>query len=132
MTKFKLITRTSYPWTVRFDLGGQSYEQPLLFCYMDQSRIDELLLEVKRQEALLLAGEVDGFNMTSRAVADQILAGWPDGSLTGDDDEVLPVTAENRNRLLEVQGLAAAIVRAWVESLDSTSSGNSKRSRGIG
>jgi len=129
---FKLSTATSYPWPVAGELAGTRYSFTAQFAFLDQERIDYLLVASAKRAALLKRGEDDPdlAGVTARAIAAEVLAGW--SGVTDDDGEPIDFTAAAADKFLRIQGVAAAIVEAWGESLEGGKRGNSKAPRGIG
>jgi hypothetical protein len=129
---FKLSTATSYPWPVVGELAGTRYSFTAQFAFLDQERIDYLLVASAKRAALLKRGEDDASleGVTARAIAAEVLVGW--SGVTDDDGEPIDFTAAAADKFLRIQGVAAAIVEAWGESLEGGKRGNSKAPRGIG
>lgn len=129
---FKLSAATSYPWPVSGELAGHRYSFTAEFAFLDQERIDYLLVASAKREALLKRGEDDpaleGIN--HRNIAAEFLVGW--SGVTDDDGEPIEFTAAAMDRFLRIQGVAGAICKAWTESLEGGRKGNSKAPRGIG
>ena len=130
---FKLSTATSYPWKVSGQIAGTRYSFTGYFAFLNQERIDQLTIQSARRGALLKRGEdapeLEG--VTALAIASEVLVGWGD-DVIGDDDQPVPFTAQTADRFLQKQGVAAAVVDAWAESLAGAPRGNSKPPRGIG
>jgi hypothetical protein len=129
---FKLSTAPSYPWPVAGELAGTRYSFTAEFAFLDQERIDYLLVASAKRAALLKRGEDDASleGVTARAIAAEVLVGW--SGVTDDDGEPIDFTASAADKFLRIQGVAAAITKAWDESLQGAKRGNSKAPRGIG
>ena len=129
---FKISNATDYPWPVSGELAGERWTMRARFRFLNQERIDELLLSMARRVRLLEAGEDDPAlaNVTAINVATEVLSGWED--VTDDDGEPVPFTAATAASWLRIQGVAAAVCEAWQESLQGARRGNSKAPRGIG
>ena len=129
---FKLSTASSYPWRVSGRLAGESYSFTAEFAFLDQERIDYLLVASAKRAALLKRGEDDPdlAGVTARAIAAEVLVGW--SGVTDDDGEPIDFTSAAADKFLRIQGVAAAITEAWGESLEGARQGNSKAPRGIG
>lgn len=129
---FKISTATDYVWPVSGELAGERWTMRARFRFLNQERIDELLLSMARRVRLLEAGEDDPAlaNVTAINVATEVLSGWED--VTDDDGEPVPFTASAAAAWLRIQGVAAAVSEAWQESLQGARRGNSKAPRGIG
>ena len=129
---FKLSGATSYEWKVAGKLASESYSFTAEFAFLDQERIDYLLVASAKRAALLQRGEdapeLEGVN--HRTIAAEVLVGW-DG-VTDDDGEPVGFTAASADKFLRIQGVAKAVCDAWAESLEGAKRGNSKASRGIG
>lgn len=129
---FKLSAATSYPWPVAGELAGTRYSFTAEFAFLDQERIDYLLVASAKRAALLKRGEDDPdlAGVTARAIAAEVLVGW--SGVTDDDNDPIDFTAAAADKFLRIQGVAAAITEAWGESLEGARRGNSKAPRGIG
>jgi len=129
---FKLSGATSYEWKVAGKLANESYSFIAEFAFLDQERIDYLLVASARRAALLQRGEDDpeleGVN--HRTIAAEVLVGW--SGVTDDDGEPVDFTAASADKFLRIQGVAKAVCDAWAESLEGAKRGNSKAPRGIG
>ena len=129
---FKLSGATSYECKVAGKLAGESYSFTAEFAFLDQERIDYLLVASAKRAALLQRGEDDpdleGIN--HRTIAAEVLVGW--SGVTDDDGEPVDFTAASADKFLRIQGVARAVCDAWAESLEGAKRGNSKASRGIG
>jgi len=129
---FKLSEATSYEWKVAGKLASESYSFIAHFKFLDQERIDYLLVASAKRSALLKRGEDDpeleGVN--HRTIAAEVLAGWT--FVADDDGEAIDFTATSADKILRIQGVAKAVCDAWAESLEGAKQGNSKASRGIG
>jgi hypothetical protein len=129
---FKISEASSYRWPVAGEVAGVRFSFKADFAFLPQERIDYLTVASARRQALLERGEDDADlqGVTARAIAAEVLVGWND--VTDDNDEPVPFTAAAADRLLQIQGVAAAVVQAWGESLQGAKLGNSKAPRGIG
>jgi hypothetical protein len=129
---FKLSGATSYEWKVAGKLANESYSFTAEFAFLDQERIDYLLVASAKRAALLQRGEDDpeleGIN--HRTIAAEVLVGW--SGVTDDDGEPVDFTAASADKFLRIQGVAKAVCDAWAESLEGAKRGNSKAPRGIG
>jgi hypothetical protein len=130
--RFKLSSATSYQWKVAGRLANKSYSFTAEFAFLDQERIDYLLVASAKRAALLKRGEDDpdleGVN--HRTIAAEVLVGW--SGVIDDDGEPVDFTAESADKFLRIQGVAKATCDAWCESLEGAKRGNSKAPRGIG
>jgi hypothetical protein len=129
---FKISSATSYPWPVAGELAGTRYSFTADFAFLDQERIDYLLVASAKREALLRRGEDDPAleDVNHRSIAAEVLVGW--SGVTDGEGEPIDFTAASMAKFLRIQGVAAAIVKAWGESLEGGRKGNSKAPRGIG
>ena len=129
---FKLSGATSYEWKVAGKLANESYSFTAEFAFLDQERIDYLLVASAKRAALLQRGEDDpeleGVN--HRTIAAEVLVGW--SGVTDDNGDPVDFTAASADRFLRIQGVAKAVCDAWAESLEGAKRGNSKAPRGIG
>jgi hypothetical protein len=130
---FKLSSATSYPWPVAGQVAGEPFAFTAHFAFLQQDRIDQLTMQTNRRKALLEQGEDDPDlqHVTSVNIAREVLAGWGE-DVTDDDDHPRPFTIADRDRLLQVQGMAAIVVEAWNQSLVGGRVGNSAPPRGTG
>ena len=129
---FKLFTATSYPWPVAGRVADTRFTFTAQFAFLDQERIDYLLVASAKRAALLKRGEDDPEleGITSRAIAAEVLVGW--SGVTDDNDEPVEFSAAAADKFLRIQGVARAVADAWGESLEGAKVGNSKAPRGIG
>jgi len=129
---FKLSTATSYPWPVAGRVADTRFTFTAQFAFLDQERIDYLLVASAKRAALLRRGEDDPEleGITSRAIAAEVLVGW--SGVTDDNDESVEFSAAAADKFLRIQGVARAVADAWGESLEGAKAGNSKAPRGIG
>jgi hypothetical protein len=129
---FKLSTATSYPWPVAGKVADTRFTFTAQFAFLDQERIDYLLVASAKRAALLKRGEDDPEleGITSRAIAAEVLVGW--SGVTDDNDEPVEFSAAASDKFLRIQGVARAVADAWGESLEGSKVGNSKAPRGIG
>jgi len=129
---FKLSSATSYEWKVAGKLANESYSFTAEFAFLDQERIDHLLVASAKRAALLKRGEDDpeleGVN--HRTIAAEVLVGW--SGVTDDEGEPIDFTAASLDKFLRIQGVAKAVCDAWADSLEGAKRGNSKAPRGIG
>ena len=128
----KISTASSYPWPVAGELAGTRYSFTAQFAFLDQERIDYLLVASAKRAALLKRGEDDPEleGVSHRTVAAEVLVGW--SGVTDDDGEPIGFTAATADKFVRIQGVAKAICDAWAESLEGAKRGNSKAPRGIG
>jgi len=129
---FKLSTATSYPWPVSGRVADTRFTFTAQFAFLDQERIDYLLVASAKRAALLKRGEDDPEleGITSRAIAAEVLVGW--SGVTDGNDEPVEFSAAAADKFLRIQGVARAVADAWGESLEGAKVGNSKAPRGIG
>jgi hypothetical protein len=129
---FKISTATSYPWPVAGKVADTRFTFTAQFAFLDQERIDYLLVASAKRAALLKRGEDDPEleGITSRAIAAEVLVGW--SGVTDDNDELVEFSAAAADKFLRIQGVARAVADAWGESLEGAKVGNSKAPRGIG
>jgi len=129
---FKISEASSYRWPVAGEVAGVRFSFKADFAFLPQERIDYLTVASARRQALLERGQDDADlqSVTARAIAAEVLVGWSE--VTDDNDEPVVFTAAAADRLLQIQGVAAAVVEAWGESLQGAKRGNLKAPRGIG
>ena len=104
------------------------------FARLGQERVEYIIQNYERRIADIKSGielTVELEVLTPKAIASEILIGW-DG-ITSEDQEV-PYTEATKNRLLEVETVAASIILAWSRSLQGNAAKKptSKKPRGIG
>jgi hypothetical protein len=130
---FKLSTATSYPWPVAGRVADTRFTFTAQFAFLDQERIDYLLVASAKRAALLKRGEDDPEleGITSRTIAAEVLVGWSQ-DVTDDNGEPVEFSAAAADKFLRIQGVARAVADAWGESLEGAKVGNSKAPRGIG
>lgn len=128
---FKISSATFYTWPIALTVANDQHTFTAHFAFLPQPRIDKLLLASNRRVALLKRGEDDPEleGVTAVAIATEVLVGW---SGVEDEDGPIEFTAATAERLIRIQGVAAAIVDAWGESLEGARRGNSKAPRGFG
>lgn len=105
---FKLSQSQDYSWPVTVSLpadGGKFSKETFdaRFLRIPQTRIDELRAQAESAEKI-----------SDHAIAREVLVGW--SGITDDGDEV-PFSPANLERVLNLPGVAAAIVMAFLESL---------------
>jgi hypothetical protein len=129
---FKISEASSYRWPVAGEVAGVRFSFKADFAFLPQERIDYLTVASARRQALLERGQDDADlqGVTARAIAAEVLVGWSE--VTDDNDQPVVFTAAAADRLLQIQGVAAAVVEAWGESLQGAKRGNLKAPRGIG
>jgi hypothetical protein len=102
----KLIQPDTFTWPVKVNLpkDGGGYEVGTFdaeFKRLPRSRVEEIGKQV-------LSGDLSGIDAVR-----EILVGW--GGVTGDGDEV-PFSESNRERLLEIPGVAVSIFNVFSEA----------------
>ena len=129
---FKISEASSYPWPVSGELAGHPWKMTAHFSFLPQDRIDELVIKTARRTALLERGEDDPKlqDVTALNTAAEVLVGWDD--VTDDEGEPIEFSPQVAQKWLRIQGVASAVVAAWIESLQGAKRGNSKAPRGIG
>lgn len=104
---FKLNPAPSYLWPVTVELPAETggiYEKHTfdgMFKRLPQERLDAIF------------GKTSDDNDTT--VISEVLVGWE--GVVGDDGQPVPFSPSNLRQLLQVQGVRAAIVAAWLQSL---------------
>jgi len=104
---FKLGKSQDYKWPVEVKLptdgGGWTKETfDAQLRRLPQSRLDELRSKGEASE------------VSDSEICREIVVGW--SGVTDGEDQV-PFSPENLSRLLDIPGVAHAIVMAWIESL---------------
>jgi hypothetical protein len=101
----KAITEYSWPVVVHLPADGGKVEKSTFdatFKRVSATRINEI------REA------IEAGKITDVGLATEVLNGW---SGVSDGDDALPYSEENKAALLDIPTVAAAIVRAFFESL---------------
>jgi hypothetical protein len=117
------------------DNGLQESESFIAYiARLPQDRIDEISEKSIRRYTQIKHGEKldeDVAEYTYFYVAGEILVGWEEITVNGED---IPFTASTKEEFLKSEGVATAIVNAWIESknADTAKKPTSKKSRGIG
>ncbi len=105
---FIISQSDSYSWPVSVDVptdGGKQSKQTFdgTFKRLPQSRV----LDIRTQAGADQVNDVD--------IAREVLIGW--AGITDAQGDDVPFSEGMRDRLLDVTGVASAIVRAWMESI---------------
>jgi hypothetical protein len=137
---FKLDKKPYYKWPVEFEVpvDGGAWEKQSFdghFARLGQERVEYLTEAYTRRVEELKAGiELDKelAVLTPKAIAREILIGWD--SIFDDDGNEIPCTPAIKERVLEVETVAAAVINAWSASLQGSAAKKqtSRKSRGIG
>jgi hypothetical protein len=137
---FKLDQKPYYKWPVEFEVpvDGGAWEKQSFdghFARLGQERVEYLTEAYTRRVEELKAGiELDKelAVLTPKAIAREILIGWD--SIFDDDGNEIPCTPAIKERVLEVETVAAAVINAWSASLQGSAAKKqtSRKSRGIG
>ena len=137
---FILDRKPYYIWPVSFEVpadGGKHERQSFdgHFARLGQERVSELTEAVQRRVRAVQRGEPldpDLQALSDQAIADEILIGW--SGILDDDGNEVAFTAATKARVLEVESVAAAIILAWVESLQGSAAKKqtSRKRPGIG
>ena len=137
---FVLDRKPYYVWPVSFEVpadGGKFERQSFdgHFARLGQERVNELTEAVQRRVRAVQRGEPldpELEDLTDVAIADEILIGW--AGILDDDGNEVPFTEASKARVLQVESVAAAVITAWVESLQGSKAKKPtlKRSPGIG
>lgn len=111
---FKITQTPTYFWPVKVKLptdGGQFEEQTFdaKFKRLPQSEVDTMRADV-----------LDG-KASDIPLARKLLVGWK-GVMSGEDD--VPFSETARDQVLDIPGVATAVVVAFVESLSGARRGN--------
>ena len=133
---FHLYQPDYIEWPVSVDLPSKAgakkaYTFTAHFRVLDQEDCDELneqhnaliVATVKRYEAIRsyrssteLEPIVEPLPCSYQDLASEVLCGWGD-EVVGEDGEPIEFNDASKARLYRVQGAAAAIFKAWMESL---------------
>jgi hypothetical protein len=117
------------------DGGAQESESfTVYFARIGQERVNEIIEKLLRRNTQIKNGERlddDLLELTDVFVANEVLVGWEE--ITNEGEEV-PYTSSTKERFLNEEGVASAIVSAWAESkqADTAKKQTSRKSRGIG
>ncbi len=137
---FKLDNKPYYKWPVGFEVpaDGGAWEKQSFdghFARLGQKRVEYLTEAYTRRSRELQAGiELDEelAALTPKFIAGEILIGW--NSIFDNDGNEIPCTPATKERVLEVETVAAAVIQAWADSLQGSAAKKqtSKKPRGIG
>ena len=137
---FKLDQKPYYKWPVEFEVptDGGTWEKQSFdghFARLGQERVEYLTESYTRRVADLKAGvdlDEELATLTPKAIAGEILIGW--NGIFDDDGNEIPCTPATKERVLEVETVAAAVIQAWSSSLQGSAAKKqtSKKPRGIG
>ena len=137
---FKLDKKPYYKWPVEFEVptDGGAWEKQSFdghFARLGQERVEYLTQAYTRRVEELKAGiELDEelAALTPKFIAGEILIGWD--NILDDDGNEIPCTPATKERVLEVETVAAAVINAWSASLQGSAAKKptSKKPRGIG
>lgn len=101
---FTLAIDPTYPHRVTGALpGGAAFEFECHFKRLSPAQVDALVGRAR-------AGELQDAGLVR-----EVLVGWSD--VCDESGTQLPFSAESRDRVLEIYGVAAGIVRGWFDSL---------------
>jgi hypothetical protein len=104
---FKIANSPSYNWPVKIavpDNGKfKQYTFDVVFSRADQAKIDAIL------------GPERSDDYTNRQLASEFVQGWE--GVQDEEGNELPFSTTALNKLLNVPGMAAAISRAWIDSV---------------
>ena len=118
---FVLDLSDSYSWPVTVEVPEDGRHRTMKFdgefARLDQDRINEIHAAMQARLVAMQSGEDDVELIDDQGIASEVLVGWA-GILDGDGNEVVYSEAV-KAKLLKVSAVAAAVVRAWGESLRS-------------
>lgn len=104
---FVVVKTDKYFWpvTIETPVDGRTDKETFdgQFVRVSQSRIEEIFEQSTNGE------------LKDRDIAAEILVGWK--GITDDKREEVPFSITQRDELLDLQGFATAVVKAWFESL---------------
>jgi len=137
---FKLDNKPYYKWPVGFEVpaDGGAWEKQSFdghFARLGQKRVEYLAEAYNRRVRKLQAEEEldeELAVLTPKFIAGEILIGW--NGIVDDDGNEIPYTQATKERVLEVETVAAAVIQAWSASLQGSAAKKqtSKKPRGIG
>lgn len=104
---FILDQTPTYTWPVKIELPGNGGKT-------DVSTFEAVFLRVKQEKLKEL---LNTQHEDAKAFARQVLVGWGDGEVSVDGKAPLAYSEANRETLLDVQLVAMAVVRAFIESV---------------
>jgi hypothetical protein len=114
---FVLSKSATYTWPVRISLatdGGKTTVETFdaEFKRLPQSRINELLQEIRAQERG--RGDQDDL-IQDTDVVKELLVGW--AGVSDDAGKDVPFSVASLEQLIDIPTVASQIVKAWFESL---------------
>lgn len=118
----KQTNRYDWPVLVKTPQAGGTFQQFEFigqFTRLRQDRIDEILCTLNEQRA----GRNVETPVTDAQLVDEVFQGWAD--ITAEDGSTLVVSPENRDLLLNVPGIRAAVIQSWFESISGIERKNS-------
>jgi hypothetical protein len=102
-----------YRFTVHFYVLPESKSRPLL---RELNEALQIATKAKSDPSIdLVNSRGERLEDLDLKIAELVLAGWDD-DLLGEDGNPLPVTEENRQMLLDEQGLPTKIAAEWAEA----------------
>ena len=133
---FYLDLSKSYRWPVGLfvvnedgAVEDQSFDAE--FARLEQSRVNDLSEQIAARMRRMAIGESVDNMITDVAIANEVLIGWH-GIYDKPGGKEVPFSVSFRARLLNVQGMAKAVVEAWIESLQRGKPKTSKLPLGSG
>ena len=107
---FKIDQSSFYSWPIKFEIPGDMGKHhtetfDAHFKRVSQTRVEEIIKAAGLEEGRL----------TDVELAKEVLIGWK-GVLSSDDQEI-PYSETAKEALLDIPGIAKAIVKAFFESL---------------
>lgn len=121
---FVLSKSVTYSWPVILEMpvdGGRFKKErfTIIFNRLPQSRVDEILMLGQKLRRVAQDGlpETEDLLNETRATVREMVAGWEGVKQHDDDPEDLEFSHENLAALLDFQGVGAAIMEAFGESL---------------
>ncbi len=129
---FILSLSQTYEWPLSLEVPVNNKRRKFtftaIFRRLAQSRIDEIMIAQQDLRAMGLAGASGPeFAVKFREVrchAAEVLAGWKELKANDGDLEDLPATEENIIAVLEVPGMADAVMEAYAASIVEAKRGN--------
>lgn len=106
----------SHPITIREVLDGgkiRSHQFTAIYHRLPQSRMDEVMLEYQAMKAQA-SRDQEISSIPTRTIAGEILAGWE--GITHSDGEPVEFDKASKARLLDVPGVADALVSTFFEA----------------
>jgi len=117
---FVLKQSASYSWpvSVKLPADGGKFEKQTFdaeFKRLPQARINEIQAEVQARIKAAENNELLEGGITDQSIAAEILVGW--SGIVDDEGDEIAFTNANRDQLLDVPTVAAAVILSYFDSI---------------